>query len=80
MAITTLGELLHWSYANLAMAHSAVTAKEVKYGARHFRIRSRLYAGLNSQKQRQEEFAKPGSSERVAIRNANPRPFGTIDR
>lgn len=37
---TTLGELLHWSYANLAMAHSAVTAKAGKYGRTHFMIRA----------------------------------------
>ena len=47
MEITTVGELLHWSYANLAMAHSAITAKSEKYGRTHFMIRSRLYAGLN---------------------------------
>lgn len=49
MEITTLGELLHWSYANLAMAHSAITAKAEKYGRTHFMIRSRLYKGLNNQ-------------------------------
>ena len=27
MKITTVGECLHWSYANLAMAHAAVEAK-----------------------------------------------------
>ncbi len=47
MAINTVGELLHWSYANLAMAHAAVSAKSEKYGRRHFMIRARLYAGLN---------------------------------
>lgn len=47
MEIRTVGELLHWSYANLAMAHSAVTAKAEKYGRVNFMVRSRLYAGLN---------------------------------
>ena len=47
MKITTVGELLHWSYANLAMAHSAITAKSEKYGRMHFMVRARLYAGLN---------------------------------
>jgi hypothetical protein len=47
MAINTVGELLHWSYANLAMAHSAVNAKSKKYERKHFMIRARLYAGLN---------------------------------
>jgi hypothetical protein len=49
MEITTLGELLHWSYANLAMVHSAITTKAEKYGRTHFMIRSRLYKGLNNQ-------------------------------
>lgn len=49
MEIITVGELLHWSYANLAMAHSAITAKAEKYGRTQFMIRSRLYAGLNKQ-------------------------------
>jgi hypothetical protein len=46
MEITTVGELLLWSYANLAMAHSAITDKAEVYGRKHFIIRSRLYAGL----------------------------------
>ena len=49
MEITTLGELLHWSYANLAMAHSAIAAKTERYGRTQFMIRSRLYKGLNNQ-------------------------------
>ncbi len=49
MEITTVGELLHWSYANLAMAHSAITARAEKYGRTQFMIRSRLYKGLNKQ-------------------------------
>lgn len=47
--ISTVGELLHWSYSNLAMAHSAITAKAEKYGRTQFIIRSRLYSGLNKQ-------------------------------
>lgn len=49
MEITTIGELLHWSYANLAMAHAALTAKSTKYGRTHFMIRAKLYAGLNKE-------------------------------
>lgn len=49
MEITTVGELLHWSYANLAMAHSAITVKAEKYGRTQFMIRSRLYKGLTKQ-------------------------------
>ena len=48
MEIKTVGELLHWSYANLAMAHSTITAKAEKYGRAQFMIRSRLYAGMNN--------------------------------
>ncbi len=49
MEIRTIGELLHWSYANLAMAHAAITANVEKYGRTQFMIRSRLYTGLNKQ-------------------------------
>lgn len=47
MEITTIGELLHWSYASLAMAHAAVGTKAEKYGRLHFMVRARLYSGLN---------------------------------
>ena len=47
MEITTVGELLHWSYANLAMAHAAIVAKAEKYGRTQYMVRARLYAGLN---------------------------------
>jgi 5-methylcytosine-specific restriction endonuclease McrA len=46
MDVTTIGELLHWSYANLAMAHSAVTRKSNRYERIDYIIRSRLYKGL----------------------------------
>ena len=52
MEIKTIGELLHWSYANLAMAHSVISAKTEKYGRIQFMIRSRLYAGLNKKTMR----------------------------
>lgn len=42
----TIGELLYWSYANLAMAHTAVTKNDKKYVRIHFIIRSRLFKGL----------------------------------
>ena len=48
MKPTTVGELLNWSYANLAMAHSALTANAETYGRTHFMIRARLYKGLNA--------------------------------
>lgn len=52
MAVDTIGELLHWSYANLAMAHSAISGGRDRYGPTHYMVRSRLFTGLNSQKMR----------------------------
>jgi len=46
MKIVTLGELLYWLYANLAMAHAAVSSGSATYEQGHFMIRSRLYNGL----------------------------------
>jgi hypothetical protein len=44
----TVGDLLFWSYANLAMAHAAVTSGVQTYGRTQFMIRARLFAGLRS--------------------------------
>ena len=49
MEITTIGESLHWCYANLAMAHSAVSSKAETYGKTHYMVRRRLYLGLRKQ-------------------------------
>ncbi len=46
MEIATVSDLLYWSYANLAMAHAAVTSQAAKYDRTHFMIRSRLFSGL----------------------------------
>lgn len=43
---TTLGESLHWSYANLAMAHAAVAKGAQQYGRLHYMIRAHLRKGL----------------------------------
>lgn len=48
MTPKTVGELLQWSYANLAMAHAAVTAGAETYSRAHFMIRARLFSGLQS--------------------------------
>ena len=39
-------ELLFWSYANLAMAHSAVDRRQEKYVAFNYMIRAKLFKGL----------------------------------
>lgn len=46
MEPTTVSELLHWSYANLAMAHASVTRGALKYGRPDWIVRSRLYKRL----------------------------------
>ena len=48
MKPSTVGELLHWSYANLAMAHAAVTANAQQFGRLQFMVRARLYKGLSA--------------------------------
>ncbi|MGM0574537.1 MAG: HNH endonuclease [Myxococcota bacterium] len=44
----TVGEYLAWAYANLAMAHAAVTKGSARYGRVHFMIRAKLYKGLRT--------------------------------
>jgi len=44
--LNTVKELLFWSYANLAMAHTAVDRKQDKYAAFNYMIRARLFKGL----------------------------------
>ena len=44
----TIGESLYWSYANLAMAHAAISEGKEKYGRIHYMIRARLFKGLTN--------------------------------
>ncbi len=44
--IKIVRELIYYSYANLAMAHSAVGRKQDKYGVVKFMIRAKLFKGL----------------------------------
>ena len=48
MQVNTVAELIYWSYANLAMAHSAVERGVDTYDRTSFMIRSRLYKGLTN--------------------------------
>ena len=41
---STVRELIYWSYANLAMAHTAV--EQEKYERFNYMIRSKLFKGL----------------------------------
>ena len=44
--LKTVRERLFWSYANLAMAHTAVDRKQEKYAPFNYMIRARLFKGL----------------------------------
>ncbi len=44
--LETVREALYWSYANLAMAHTAVDRGQEKYGKFNYMIRARLFKGL----------------------------------
>jgi len=44
--LKTVREILYWSYANLAMAHTAVDKKQEKYAPFNFMIRAKLFKGL----------------------------------
>ncbi len=45
----TVSARLHWSYANLAMAHAALKNGAQKYGPfPYYQIRAKLYSGLTS--------------------------------
>lgn len=44
--VETVAELIYWSYANLAMAHTAVDRKQDSYGTFNFVIRAKLFKGL----------------------------------
>jgi len=42
----TTRELIFWSYANLAMAHTAVERNQEKYGTFNYVIKAKLFKGL----------------------------------
>ena len=46
--VSTIGEYLYWSYANLAMAHAALSKGAHSYSRIHYAIRNKLYSGLIS--------------------------------
>jgi len=93
MQIHTVGELLHWSYANLAMNHAAHDDGAKSCGRRHFIIRSRLYAGLRGGTMQLGSLADDerlkmilpqaccycGSTDNLAIDHLVPRARGGAD-
>lgn len=46
--IETVREQIFLSYANLAMAHTAVDKKQVKYNSFNYMIRAKLFKGLKT--------------------------------
>ena len=52
----TVRDLLNLSYANLAMAHAAVSDQALRYQRTHYMIRARLLAGLRKGTMRMGSF------------------------
>jgi hypothetical protein len=91
--LRTVGELLHWSYANIAMAHAALSKGATKYGREHWAIRARLYAGLRNGTMQTGSFADDerikmilpqaccycGNAEQLSIDHLIPRARGGPD-
>lgn len=44
----TIGQILHWAYANLAISHIAYKEKVTKYELKHYGIRAKLFKGFES--------------------------------
>ena len=93
MTRSTVGERLHWAYANLGMAEMAVNKGSLKYSTLHFMIRAKFNKGLNDgtmsprsmmkdQKIRMKlpvECIYCGASENLAIDHVVPRNRGGTD-
>ena len=91
--IETVREQIYWSYANLAMAHTAVDKKQEKYGRFNYMIRARLFKGLkdgtmNMRSIFDDEKIKLqtgqicnycGSSEKLTLDHIFPKRFGGKD-
>jgi len=92
--IETVGEYLYWSYANLAMAHAALSHGVEQYDQIHYIIRARLYAGLCKGTMRIGPLADDerlkliipqacsycGSRHNLAVDHLIPRKLGGADR
>jgi hypothetical protein len=93
LKIITVRELIYYSYANLAMAHTAVDKKQEKYGSFNFMIRAKLYKGLkdgtmNMRSIFDDEKIKLqtgqicnycGSTEKLALDHIFPQKYGGRD-
>jgi hypothetical protein len=91
--IETVRELIYFSYANLAMAHTAVDRKQEKYGTFNFIISAKLFKGLkdgtmNIRTIFHDEKIKLqtgqicnycGSTEKLALDHIFPQKYGGQD-
>jgi len=91
--IETVREQIYWSYANLAMAHTAVDKKQEKYGRFNYMIRAKLFKGLtdgnmNMRTIFDDEKIKLktgqicnycGSAEKLTLDHIFPQKFGGQD-
>src|SRR4051794_2756502 len=48
--LSTIGDALYWSYANMIMAERAVYDKSTSFQQLHFIIRNRMWSGLRNGK------------------------------
>jgi hypothetical protein len=91
--IETVREQIYLSYANLAMAHSAVVNKQEKYGPLNFMIRSKLFKGLKEGTMNMRTIFDDeknkfkngqicnycGSSDNLGFDHIFPQKFGGLD-
>ncbi|MCL6258973.1 HNH endonuclease [Aquiflexum sp. TKW24L] len=91
--IENVRELIFYSYANLAMAHSAVERNQEKYGTFNYVIRAKLFKGLkdgtmNIRTIFDDEKIKIqtgkicnycGSSDKLALDHIFPQKYGGLD-
>ncbi len=91
--IESVRELIYYSYANLAMAHTAIERKQVKYEMFNFMIRAKLFKGLkdgtmNIRTIFDDEKIKLetgricnycGSSDKLALDHIFPQKYGGHD-
>jgi hypothetical protein len=65
--LTTVGDLLYWSYANLGMAEKAVYDGAAEYQQLHFIIRNKLWSGFRKGTM---QVGSPVKDLRSKVRNA----------
>ncbi|NLA24045.1 MAG: HNH endonuclease [Bacteroidales bacterium] len=89
----TVEELIYYSYANLAMAHTAVERKQSKYETFNYMIRAKLFKGLKTSSMNMRTIFDDekiklktgsvcnycGSSENLSLDHIFPQKYGGKD-